>query len=76
MITTKSLGAAGIAVFMLGVAAGYTLTKADPAPEAARFRVKTVSPQMGANDQQATVVASDGLTPVLAWLQQGAEASH
>jgi hypothetical protein len=73
MITSKYLGAAGVAVFMLGVAAGYTLGGTEPAPEAARFRVRAVAPQIGAINQRATFVASDTVAPALAWLRLVAE---
>jgi multisubunit Na+/H+ antiporter MnhC subunit len=68
MIATKYLGAVGVAVFMLGVAAGYSLSGGEPAPEAARFRVK---PQLTANDQrvaQAMIVTADVMAPAAAWL--------
>jgi hypothetical protein len=65
MIITRYLGAAGVAVFMLGVAAGYTLSGASPAPEAARFKAKIAAPQLtdSAQQQQALIVAIDIMAP-------------
>lgn len=65
MNTTRYLSAAAVAVFMLGVAAGYTLSGAEPAPEAAHFKVKTASPQLTDKEQvqQAMVVAIDVMAP-------------
>ena len=79
MSTNRFLGAAAVAIFMMGVVAGYTLSGAEPAPEAARFKVKTVAPQLIGNDQavqHAMFVAVDVMAPGTGWLALTGDGSN
>lgn len=64
MITTRYLGAAGVAVFMLGAAAGYSLSGVEPAAGAAHFKVKAAAPRLTEEQvQQSVIVAVDAMAP-------------
>ena len=79
MITNKSLGAIGVAVFMLGVATGYALSGTAPAPEAARFKVKAVSQRVSSNEPARhlpMIVAFDEMAPSWYWTQLAGDGSN
>jgi hypothetical protein len=70
MNTTKFLSAAAVAIFMMGVVAGYTLSGAEPAPEAARFKVKSAMTHVGVQDQTPQlpmIIALDVLARETTW---------
>ncbi len=71
---SKSVGAVGVAVFMIGVATGYALSGTAPAPEAARFKVKPATQHVSVNGgvQEPTqhlpmIVALDAMAPGAIW---------
>ncbi len=69
MIMTRYLGAAGVAVFMMGVAAGYALSGS---AKADAYKMTAMAPQAvhGLNDQasqQAMIVAVDVMAPGAYW---------
>jgi len=78
MITTNYLGAAGVAIFMLGAAAGYSLSGVEPASGAAHFKAKVVAPQMTNKEQvqQALIVAVDVMAPGMGQLALTGDGSN
>lgn len=78
MIVTRYLGAAGVGLFMMGVAAGYALSGS---ATASPYRVAAMVPETarGQNErtpEQSIIVAVDAMAPGAYWAPRTGDGSN